>query len=317
MPKLLLIGPATGEMVAALSGTFEVTRLNDLEDPEAWVNRHGAEIAYVGTNGHDGLKPTWMAAMPNLRLISCYGVGYDAIDAVHAAERGILVTHTPNVLNADVAGTAVLLMLACYRELLRDDAYVRSGRWAIEGSAALTRSPEKQRVGILGMGRIGQEIARKLKAFDAEISYHTRSEKDVPHQYFDSLVAMAEHVQCMIVITPGGAATRHLVNEDVINALGPTGTLINVARGSVVDEEALVLALENNRLGWAGLDVFEDEPNVPDRLRSLPNVALLPHAGSATVETRAAMAEVSLGYLLHHAKEGTVFSPVPVCVDLR
>jgi len=171
-------------------------------------------------------------------------------------------------------------------------------------------------VGILGMGRIGQEIARKLSAFDAKISYHARSEKDVPYQYFDDLEAMAKHVQCVIVITPGGTATHHLVNEAVLNALGKNGTLVNVARGSVVDELALISALEEGRLGWAGLDVFEAEPEVPQALRSLPNVVLLPHAGSATVETRAAMGELTFRNLFQHAKDGTVVSPVPECAHM-
>ena len=257
-----------------------------------------------------------MKAMPNLKVISCYGVGYDAIDTAAAAARGIHVTHTPNVLNAEVASTALLLMLACYRNFLAEDAHVRSGAWEREGNAPLSRSADNQTVGILGMGRIGQAIAQKLAPFNAKILYHSRSAKPVEYIYCDSLIDMARQSDVVICITPGGPATRHLVNADVLNALGPNGTLINVSRGSVVDEEALIAALQDGRLGWAGLDVFEQEPKVPETLRALSNVALLPHVGSATVETRAAMGNLTVDNILNHLASGSVISPVPECAHL-
>lgn len=274
------------------------------------------EITHVVTNGHDGVKPELMASLTNLQVISGYGVGYDAIDAVEAARRGIIVTHTPNVLNQEVATTAVMLMLACYREMLRDDAYVRSGAWETKGNTPLTRSADNQTVGILGLGRIGQAIADKLAPWNAKIVYHTRTQKDVPYTYYDNLTEMAHDCDVLICITPGGESTHHIVNADVIAALGAQGTLINVSRGSVVDETALITALQDGTLGWAGLDVFDAEPKVPQALRDLPNTVLLPHVGSATIETRMAMGDLTVDNLLQHLKDGTVISPVPECADL-
>ena len=316
MPDLLLIGDATEEMLHRLSEKLNIHALSDIADPIAWLAEHGDKISYVATNGHDGILPAYMEAMPNLKVISCYGVGYDAIDTEAAAARGIHVTHTPNVLNAEVASTALLLMLACYRNFLAEDAYVRSGAWEREGNAPLSRSADNQIVGILGMGRIGQAIAQKLAPFNAKILYHSRSAKPVEFIYCDSLIDMARQSDVVICITPGGPATRHLVNADVLNALGPNGTLINVSRGSVVDEEALIAALQDGRLGWAGLDVFEQEPKVPETLRALSNVALLPHVGSATVETRAAMGNLTVDNILTHLASGSVISPVPECAHL-
>ena len=311
MPDLLLIGGTTDHVLGRLGRAFTIHRWSDYDMD--WLERNGARIDYVMTNGHDGVPPPVMAALPNLRLISCYGVGYDAIDAGEAARRGIMVTHTPDVLNAEVATTAVLLLLACYREILRDDAWVRSGAWAEQGGAPLTRSADNQTIGILGMGRIGQEIARKLAPWDPEILYHARSPKDVPFEHVPDLVEMARRSDALIVITPGGDATRHLVDAAVLEALGPHGTLVNVARGTVVDEAALIDALQDGRLGWAGLDVFEKEPHVPEALRKLGNVVLLPHVGSATVETRRAMGDLTVDNLLQHLDDGTVKTPVPEC----
>jgi len=306
MLELLIIGTITDAMEKALTQHFSLSRAADVD-----LSQDGARFDYVLTNGGAGIATTDIDKLPNLRLISCYGVGYDAIDAVEAARRGILVTHTPDVLNGEVATTALMLMMACYRELLRDDSWVRSGKWSSEGEAPLTRSMDHQRVGFVGMGRIGQEIARRLAPFSPEIFYHARSARDVPHAFEPDLVAMATKVDCLIVITPGGPATYHLVNRDVMQALGPKGTLINVARGSVIDEAAMVACLRDGQLGWAGLDVFEAEPKVPDALKAMKNVVLLPHVGSATRETRAAMGQLVVDNLIDHATKGSVRTPVP------
>ena len=316
MADLLLIGGATSQMLERLEATFTIHRLADAADPAAWLVEYGAKIHYVATNGHDGVKPDYIKAMPNLKLISCYGVGYDAIDTRLARAGGIMVTHTPNVLNAEVASTALMLMLACYRNLLADDAHVRSGDWETNGNAPLSRSADNQVVGIVGLGRIGQAIADKLAPFKATILYHSRSQKMVPYQYYGSLVDMAQAADVLICITPGGEETNKLVNFEVINALGSKGTLINVSRGSVVDETAMIAALQEGRLGWAGLDVFEQEPKVPEALRALSNVVLLPHVGSASHETRAAMGDLTVDNLLQHSNIGTVISPVPECEDM-
>ena len=314
MPDLLQIGDISDEMRTRLAERFDIHVMSDL--PESWLAEHGAKIDYIATNGHDGVPAAVMEACPNLKMVGCYGVGYDAIDTSACAARNIPVSHTPNVLNGEVANTALMMMLALYREMLRDDAYVRSGKWATDGNAPLTRTADGRRVGILGMGRIGQEIARKLSVFDADIHYHTRSEKDVPFTYHANLVEMAKAVEVLIVITPGGASTKHLVNTDVLNALGPDGMLINVARGSVVDETALVAALEEGRLGYAGLDVFEAEPVVPKALYAMPNVVLLPHVGSATHETRAAMGALVVDNIISHLDSGKLISSVPETAHL-
>lgn len=309
MPDLLQIGGITDVMRQRLEAAFTIHKFADGNYPKQ-------SITHVATNGHDGVPADVLASLPNLKMISCYGVGYDAIDVQAARSRGIMVTHTPNVLNAEVATTAVMLMMACYRELLRDDAWVRSGDWEAEGNAPLTRSVDNQTVGILGLGRIGQAIADKLAPFATTVVYHSRSRKDVDYTYYANLTDMARDVDCLICITPGGAATNKLVNREVIEALGPQGTLINVSRGSVVDEAALIDALGNGKLGWAGLDVFEAEPKVPQALREMSNVVLLPHVGSATVETRAAMGALTVDNLLQHLEHGTVQTPVPECAEM-
>ncbi|MDG2296301.1 MAG: 2-hydroxyacid dehydrogenase [Paracoccaceae bacterium] len=316
MAELLLIGDVTDTMRVRLAAKFTIHELADMTDPLAWLKEHGAKIQYVSTNGHDGIRPEYVEAMPDLKLISCYGVGYDAIDTAQAVSRGIWVTHTPNVLNAEVATTALMLMLACYRNLLADDAYVRSGKWQTDGNAPLTRTADNRTVGIVGLGRIGQAIADKLAPFNAKILYHARNEKSVDYTYYSDLTAMARDSEVLICITPGGPSTHKLVNADVIKALGPEGILINVSRGSVVDEAALIAALQEQRLGAAGLDVFEHEPKVPTALRALSNVVLLPHVGSATHETRAAMGALTVDNLLQHFEQGTVISPVPECAKM-
>lgn len=312
-PSLLLIGGATQRMLERMNEKFTVHALSEISDFDDWAINNGENIQAVATNGHDGVKPHIMAALPSLRVISCYGVGYDAIDTSVALDRGIVVTHTPGVLNADVANLSILLMLATSRCLVRDDQWVRSGNWAKNGNAPLTRSIENKKVGIVGLGRIGGEIARKLEVFGCDISYHTRTEKDVAYTYYKDLTAMAGAVDYLIAITPGGPSTNKLINRDVLNALGAEGTLINVARGSVVDEQELVLALQEGRLGWAGLDVFEDEPNAPEALFNMDNVVLTPHTASATVETRQAMGDLTVDNLIAFFDHGKTLTPVPEC----
>lgn len=315
-PGLLLIGGATERMVARFEADFTLHRLSDIPDLAAFLAEQGESITAVATNGHAGVKPEIMDGLPNLKVVSCYGVGYDGVDTDACVARGIKVSHTPNVLNDDVANTAILLMLAVSRELVFNDRYVREGRWPKEGNTPLTRSIEGKTVGILGLGRIGERIAEKLAAFDAKIIYHTRTKKDVAYSYYDTLTDMARDSDVMVVITPGGAATNKLVNREVMEALGPQGTLINVARGTVVDEAEMVSALQDGRLGWAGLDVFEDEPNVPEALFALDNVTLLPHVASATHETRQAMGDLVCDNLSQFLKDGTLVSPVPECAHL-
>ena len=315
-PDLLLIGGATEVMLERLDAAFVVHKLSAIPDFDAWAAEHGARVMAVATNGHDGVKPHIMAALPALKVISCYGVGYDAIDTTACVARGIKVSHTPDVLNAEVANTTLLLLLACFRNFRHDEAWARSGDWEAKGGAPLSSSPDNRTIGILGLGRIGQEIAHRLSVFNPTIVYHTRTPKDVPFRHYDNLVTMALDCDVLICITPGGASTHKIVNADVLEALGPDGVLINVSRGSVVDEDALIAALESGKLGKAGLDVFAREPHIPDALKAMDNVVLLPHVGSATVETRAAMGALTVDNLLQWLKNGTVRTPVPECAHL-
>lgn len=316
-PNLLVIGGAMSPpMRDALEQDFTLHELFAQDDQQAWLAANGADMPSVLTDGHWGVRQDVMPHLTALKVISCYGVGYDNIDAKDCAARGIMVTHTPNVLNAEVANTAILLWLATSRRLVRDDQFVRSGKWP-DGNAPLTRSVDDRKVGILGLGRIGEELASRLSVFNADIRYHTRNKKpDSPYQYYDNLVDMARDVDVLFCITPGGAATHHLVNKDVMDALGPDGTLINVGRGPVVDEAEMVKALQEGRLGNAGLDVFEKEPQVPAELFDMDQVTLLPHVGSATVETRKAMGDLAVNNLRQFLRDGTVISPVPECQNL-
>ena len=315
MPGLLIIGDITTEMRGRLEGRLDLHDAHGIDDMAGFLGGEGANITYALTDGHYGVPRDWMDAMPNLALISNYGVGYDAIDVDLSVSRGILVTHTPQVLNDEVATTALMLMLASYRNLPASDAYVRAGRWAGEGHMTLSRSADNRRVGILGLGRIGLALARKLEPFHAEIAYHNRTPRDVPYRYFDNLAEMAAICEVLFVVTPGGEDTRGIVDRGVLDALGPDGLLVNVSRGSVVDEAALVAALRDGRLGAAGLDVFANEPHVPEALFSMPNVVLTPHIGSATVETRRAMGNLVIDNLLQHLADGRVISPIPECRD--
>lgn len=316
MHNLLLIGGATDVMLQRLSEKFTIHKLAGIADFSAWAADHGDSIDAVATNGHDGVKPEIMDALPNLKVISCYGVGYDAIDTAACVARGIKVSHTPNVLNAEVANTTLLLLLTGLRNFRHDEAWARSGDWEKHGNAPLSRSPDNLTIGILGLGRIGQEIADRLSVFNPTIVYHTRTKKDVSYKHYDNLTNMASDCDVMVCITPGGASTNKIVNREVLEALGPDGMLINVSRGSVVDEDALIAALSSGKLGLAGLDVFEKEPHIPDALKALENTVLLPHVGSGTIETRAAMGALTVDNLLQFLDDGTVQTSVPECAHL-
>ena len=317
-PQILLYGPMSGEVRERLAQHFVIREWPGSEHAEPFLAEHAPSIAGVATGGDIGLPNEIIDALPALRIIAGYGVGYERIDAGHAAERGILVTHTPDVLNDEVSNTTIALLLAVTRRIVAYDRYAREGRWAREGSPPLAHGIAGKRVGMVGLGRIGMTIAQKLGVFGCEVVYHSRNRRDdVSFQHYPDLIAMAGGCDILIVITPGGAATRHLVDRPVIDALGPKGTFINVGRGSVVDERELVAALAEGRLGAAGLDVFEDEPNIPPELISMDNVVLLPHVGSATVETRSAMAGLVIDNLVSFFENGKAITPVPECRHLQ
>jgi len=316
-PELLFYGSPKPGMMDLLSPKFNITNAKDISDDATYWEEKATEVVAIVMTGHGNLSDDLMAKLPALKIISSFGVGYDSIDAVSAAKRGIVVSHTPNVLNADVSNTAIMLMLAVSRSLVVDDAYLRAGRWLKDGAAPLRQSMDGRKVGIVGLGRIGLEIGRKLEAFDMDISYHTRSKKNgAAYRYYPNLIEMAKDVDFMVVITPGGAATDKLISRDVMNALGKNGTLINIARGTVVDEAEMVKALQDGRLGGAGLDVYEAEPKVPEALFALDNVVLLPHVGSATIGTRQAMSDLVIENLFSFFDTGKAVAPVPECADL-
>lgn len=252
-----------------------------------------------------------VAALPRLRVICNHGVGYDNIDLEACRDRGIAVSNTPEVLDAAVAETALGLLLATVRRLPQADRFVREERWA-EGAFPLTAQVSGSRVGIVGLGRIGTALAELLTAMGCTVGYHNRREvAGSPYTYHPRLTDLASAVDALVLVVPGGPSTAGLVGAEVLDALGPDGVLVNVARGSVVDEEALVAALEQGRLGAAGLDVYAAEPQVPAALRAMDQVVLLPHVGSATRPTRAAMRELTLRNLDTFLRTGSLVTPVP------
>jgi lactate dehydrogenase-like 2-hydroxyacid dehydrogenase len=281
-------------------------------DPAAFA-KVAPQVRAVAGSGDSKVSAELIAQLPALELISVMGVGYDGVDVAAAKARGIMVTHTPNVLNDDVADLAIGLMLCAARQLPAADRYVRAGHW-LNAPMPLARKMSGARLGLVGMGRIGQAIAQRAQAFGMQIAYHTRTPKaGVPYAYHADLLSLARDSDFLVLITPGGAGTRHLVNAQVLQALGTKGILVNVARGSVVDEAALIEALEKGVIGGAALDVFEDEPRVPQRLIDLPHVVLVPHIGSATGQTRQAMADLAFGNVREHFAGRSVLTPVPEC----
>jgi lactate dehydrogenase-like 2-hydroxyacid dehydrogenase len=279
-----------------LAGRFTVHRLDGAPDPDALLAEVGPRIRGLCVGG--AVDGALMDRLPKLELIANFGVGYDAVDAGAAAERNIVVTNTPDVLTDEVADLAVGLVLATVRRLPQADRYLREGHWP-KAPFPLTASLRGRRVGILGLGRIGKAIAARLAGFEVEIAYYGRNRQaDVPFAYHDSPVALAKAVHVLIVVAPGGAETKGLVDAQVLEALGPEGILVNVARGSVVDEAALIAALRANTILGAGLDVFENEPHVPPELAALENTVLLPHVGSASEHTRRAMAQLCVDNVL-------------------
>ena len=275
----------------ALEANFTVHVDPMSKDPSGFATL-SPRIVGLAASGESKVPGSLLAQLPALKVVSVFGVGYDGVDIAAARERGIAVTHTPGVLSDDVADLAMLLMLAVARGLPRADQHVRTGQWPKGG---------------LPLGRIGQAIAQRGQGFGMSIAYTTRTEKpDTGFTYFPSAKALAAEVDFLIVITPGGAGTRHLINAEVLAALGPQGFLINVARGSVVDEDALIAALSTGGIAGAGLDVFANEPHVPEALWTMPNVVLTPHIASGTVQTRQAMADLALANM----QAGTAGQPV-------
>ena len=294
------------------SETFAVMHLLANEaDPAAFLRAHGAEFVGLATSARFGADRALMEALPKLQVISSFGVGYETFDLAHAKQRGIPIGYTPDVLNDCVADTAFGLLMDVARGFSASDRFVRRGDW-LRGPYPLSTRVSGKRLGIVGLGRIGRVVARRASGFDMEIRYHNRNRvSDLPYAYEPTLTGLAQWADFLVVISAGGAATRHLISAEVLRALGPEGFMVNVSRGSVVDENALVAALQSGQIAGAGLDVYEDEPQVPEALLGLDNVVLLPHVASATKETRRAMADCVLDNFAGFFATGSVPVAVP------
>jgi lactate dehydrogenase-like 2-hydroxyacid dehydrogenase len=309
-PVVLMQVPLNDVVTAACADRFDVIRLWEAPDRDALLDSRGKDVAAIATNGGP-VDADLMSRLPNLEIVANFGVGYDSIDATEAARRGVVVTNTAGALDAEVADTAMGLLLMAVRELGQAERYLRSGCWPTGEYPLTALTLSGRRMGVLGLGRIGEAIAARATAFGVDVAYHNRSRKDSAYRYYPTLLEMARDVDVLMVVVPGGAETRHLVDADVLAALGPEGILVNVARGSVVDEQALVEALRAGSIRSAALDVFEHEPRVPQELLDMDHVVLLPHVGSASVPTRNAMGRLCADNLIAWFDTGGPITPVP------
>ncbi len=312
-PDVMLIGSKKPVIVGGLEPAVTLHHLFDAKDQDAFIKSladkvRALAVAYTANK----IDANFMQRFPKLDQISSFGVGYDHIDAKWAGEHGIIVTNTPDVLNEEVADTALGLLLCTIREFPQADRYVRAGKWA-QAHYPLTKATLRNRtVGIVGLGRIGKAIARRLEAFGIPVVYHSRNpQPDAKYKYYPKLIDMARDVDTLMVIVPGGAATQNMIDRQVLEALGPNGILINMARGSVVDEPALIEALKTRKIYSAGLDVFANEPQVPKELLEMDHVVLFPHLGSSTEVTRAAMDQLVVDNILAWAAGKPPLTPVP------
>jgi lactate dehydrogenase-like 2-hydroxyacid dehydrogenase len=313
-PGLLHTGPMMDLIEQGVAPAFEVHRLHQAPDREALLTRIAPSVRAICTGSHTGVRTdaALMARFPNLKIIGNFGVGYDTIDIPVAANRGVIITNTPDVLTEEVADTTLGLLLATLREFYDAEKWLRDGRWPGEGDYRLTASLRDRSVGIAGFGRIGKAIARRIEAFGIPVSYFGRNpQAGVANRYYSDLVTMARDIDTLILVIPGGPATANLVDARVLEALGPRGILINMARGSVVDEAALIAALKARTILRAGLDVFVGEPNINPEFMQLDNVTLLPHVGSASNHTRGAMGQLVVDNLLAFAAGKPPKTPVP------
>jgi lactate dehydrogenase-like 2-hydroxyacid dehydrogenase len=306
---VLVPGSLSEHALARIGDTF---RLETIKAVDAKLVTPGMADNVRAIASMAGADAALIDALPKLEIIANFGVGYDAVDSAHAAEKGVMVTNTPDVLTEEVADTALGLLINAVRELPSAEKWLREGRWPKEGAYPLTGATLRgRRAGIFGLGRIGKAIARRLEVFGMPVAYYNRNPiEGSPYTYYPSLVELAKAVDTLVCVAPGGKGTQKAVNAEVLNALGPDGVFVNVGRGSSVDEDALAEALESGTIRAAGLDVFADEPNVPQRLLDAPNTCLLPHVGSASVHTRDAMADLQVDNLVSWFSEGKAITPV-------
>lgn len=310
-PTLLQLLPLS-RAEQPLAEQFNVIELWKASDPTAVIAANSGNITVLTTSAMTATRADLIDSLPKLQAICSFGVGYDSIDVKHAQQKGIQVSNTPDVLNDCVADQAMGLLLATARKLAQADRYVRANQWGSSATFPLGVKVSHKKIGIIGLGRIGVAIAQRAAGFNMDIRYHNRHPRnDVSYTYEASLLDLAAWADFLVVATVGGASTRNLVDQNVIKALGPNGILINIARGSVIDEDAMVQALVSGELGGAGLDVYDAEPNVPDALKTLDNVVIAPHIASATTETRQAMANLVLENALAFASTGKLVTPIP------
>jgi len=313
-PRVIQIGPLSGSPNAneRLQAEYDVFELWKHPDGVKALAQHGKGVRVAVTTANAGCTAEIMDALPDLQAICSWGVGYETIDVEAARKRGVLVSNTPDVLTDCVADLAWGLMIASARRIAQGDRFVREGGWGqVHGSFPLGVRVSGKKLGILGMGRIGLAIAERGKGFDMQVRYHNRRRRDdCPYDYAATLTELAGWSDFLVVATVGGPSTRHLVSREALEALGPKGIIVNISRGPVIDEAAMVQALADGKLGGAGLDVFEHEPKVPDALKSMDNVVLLPHVGSATFETRQAMLDMVFENLSDFFATGKVRTPV-------
>ncbi len=310
-PSVLLVTPYPARDMEALERRFAVHRLWEAPDRDAYLAEHAPHLRAIATNGERGASAELIASLPALEIIACYGVGVDAIDFPAARARGIAVTNTPGVLTDDVADLALALMLATARQMPQAERHIRDGRWP-SGPYPLAARMSGKRLGIVGLGRIGQAIARRAEAFGMEVAYYSRAAKpDFAHRHYATIPELASGSDFLVAALAGGPDTLGLIGADAFAALGPEGVFVNVARGSVVDEAALLDALEQGRIRGAGIDVMLNEPDIDPRFLKLDNVVLQPHQGSATTETRAAMGDLVVANLAAHFEGNPLLTPVP------
>jgi D-3-phosphoglycerate dehydrogenase len=306
-PALLMTGSYPAWDLETLEADYRVLKLWEAADPAAFLAGHGPEVRAIATRGDLGASADLMRALPRLEIVACYGVGTDAIDLAHACAAGVRVTNTPDVLTDDVADMAVALLLAAARLIPQGDAEIRRGGWAMP----LTTRVSGKAVGIVGMGRIGAAVAKRLAGFDTDIAYFGRTPRpDSPYAFEPDLRALARRSEFLILTLAASDATRNIVDAGVLEALGPDGILVNVSRGSTVDEPALIAALEAGTIKAAGLDVFWNEPAIDRRFAALGNVALAPHHASGTAETRKAMGRLVRDNLAAHFAGRPLLTPV-------
>jgi lactate dehydrogenase-like 2-hydroxyacid dehydrogenase len=310
-PGIVLIGPLKPVVVNGLDAIGTIHKVAAAPDRDAFIEAHADVRAIACSDTRESIPGSLMARFPNLEIVSSFGVGYDHMDVKWAAAHGVILTNTPEVLTEEVADTALGLLLCTVRELPQAERFVRAGKWRERGYPLTKATLRNRTVGMVGMGAIGQAIARRLDGFGVPVVYYTRRPRDVPYQHYPSLIDMARVVDTLLVIVPGGAATANMINAAVLDALGPNGILINMARGSVVDEPALIEALQEKRIMGAGLDVFANEPDVPQELIAMDNVVLFPHVGSASVHTRDKMDQLMVDNIAAWAAGKPPLTPVP------